>query len=238
MSKSPTKKTKEEQAEYKRQWYLKNKERHIENAKKYVEENKENVKAKRKLYRENNKDKIRQKKKEYYDKNKIKINENRKRKYATNEDGTRDKRHKYVKDNPVIFRTYRSLRRAKEKSQLHPDHNKNIEIILRESANRIENCLNIKFCVDHILPIKHGGMHHHLNMQIMPSDINLKKNASLTWEHNYYKNWKQIPDYLIPENLKKMKCKLDIGDFDSLLDCANLVRTIDKRSNHAIGIDV
>lgn len=30
----------------------------------------------------------------------------------------------------------------------------------------------------------------------------------------------------------------DVGDFDSLLDCANLVRTIDKRSNHAIGIDV
>lgn len=30
----------------------------------------------------------------------------------------------------------------------------------------------------------------------------------------------------------------DIGDHDSLLDCANLVRTIDKRSNHAIGIDL
>lgn len=30
----------------------------------------------------------------------------------------------------------------------------------------------------------------------------------------------------------------DIGDFDSLLDCANLVRTIDKRSNHVIGLDV
>jgi glucose-1-phosphate thymidylyltransferase len=30
----------------------------------------------------------------------------------------------------------------------------------------------------------------------------------------------------------------DIGDHDSLLDCANLVRTIDKRSNHAIGIDI
>lgn len=30
----------------------------------------------------------------------------------------------------------------------------------------------------------------------------------------------------------------DVGDHDSLLDCANLVRTIDKRSNHAIGIDV
>lgn len=28
----------------------------------------------------------------------------------------------------------------------------------------------------------------------------------------------------------------DVGDFDSLLDCANLVRTIDKRSNHAIGL--
>jgi len=30
----------------------------------------------------------------------------------------------------------------------------------------------------------------------------------------------------------------DVGDYDSLLDCANLVRTIDKRSNHAIGLDV
>jgi len=28
----------------------------------------------------------------------------------------------------------------------------------------------------------------------------------------------------------------DVGDFDSLLDCANLVRTIDKRSNHDIGL--
>ena len=29
----------------------------------------------------------------------------------------------------------------------------------------------------------------------------------------------------------------DIGTPDSLLDCANLVRTIDKRSNHAIGLE-
>lgn len=28
----------------------------------------------------------------------------------------------------------------------------------------------------------------------------------------------------------------DIGDFDSLLDCGNLVRTIDNRSNHVIGL--
>jgi glucose-1-phosphate thymidylyltransferase len=30
----------------------------------------------------------------------------------------------------------------------------------------------------------------------------------------------------------------DIGDHESLLDCANLVRTIDKRSSHVIGIDI
>jgi glucose-1-phosphate thymidylyltransferase len=29
----------------------------------------------------------------------------------------------------------------------------------------------------------------------------------------------------------------DVGDFNSLLDCANLVRTIDNRANHSIGID-
>lgn len=30
----------------------------------------------------------------------------------------------------------------------------------------------------------------------------------------------------------------DVGTPDSLLDCANLVRTIDKRSNHTIGLDL
>jgi glucose-1-phosphate thymidylyltransferase len=30
----------------------------------------------------------------------------------------------------------------------------------------------------------------------------------------------------------------DIGDHDSLLDCANLIRTIDKRANYVIGIDI
>jgi glucose-1-phosphate thymidylyltransferase len=30
----------------------------------------------------------------------------------------------------------------------------------------------------------------------------------------------------------------DVGDFSSLLDCANLVRTIDERSNHSIGLDL
>lgn len=29
----------------------------------------------------------------------------------------------------------------------------------------------------------------------------------------------------------------DVGDYDSLLDCANLVRTIAKRSNHVIGLE-
>jgi glucose-1-phosphate thymidylyltransferase len=30
----------------------------------------------------------------------------------------------------------------------------------------------------------------------------------------------------------------DVGSYDSLLDCANLVRTIDKRSNHVIGLNI
>jgi glucose-1-phosphate thymidylyltransferase len=30
----------------------------------------------------------------------------------------------------------------------------------------------------------------------------------------------------------------DVGTFSSLLDCANLVRTIDERSNHSIGLDL
>lgn len=29
----------------------------------------------------------------------------------------------------------------------------------------------------------------------------------------------------------------DVGSFDSLLDCANLIRTIDKRANHDIGLE-
>lgn len=30
----------------------------------------------------------------------------------------------------------------------------------------------------------------------------------------------------------------DVGDFDSLLDCANLIRTLDKRANYTLGIDI
>jgi NDP-sugar pyrophosphorylase family protein len=39
-------------------------------------------------------------------------------------------------------------------------------------------------------------------------------------------------------NVKKLDgFWFDIGTPDSLLDCANLVRTIDNRSNHAIGLE-
>lgn len=227
MSNSPAKKS---LSEYKRNWYLKNKDRISEKGKRDREKNKEIIKIKRKLRREKFKEEIKKEKKEYYLKNKEAINEKRKKEYAENKDGVRDKRHKYVRDNAVKFRMYRANRKAKEKQQLHPDHNKQLEKVLREASVRITNCLKLKFCIDHILPIECGGWHHHLNLQLMPDSLNLRKKNSLIWMHPYYLHWKDLPQFLLPRDNM-------VGDFDSLLDCGNLIRTVDKRTTNVIGLE-
>lgn len=49
-----------------------------------------------------------------------------------------------------------------------------------KEALRLEKETGIKYHVDHIIPLKHGGLHIATNLQILTATENLKKGASLT----------------------------------------------------------
>lgn len=49
-----------------------------------------------------------------------------------------------------------------------------------KEAIRLEKETGIKYHVDHIIPLKHGGLHIATNLQILTATENLKKGASLT----------------------------------------------------------
>ena len=186
--------TTEERKEYKKQWYKANQERLKLKAKEYRAENPEIAKE----YNERNKDKIKVIKKNYYDRNSEDIKKRRNEDYAT-KGKVWNTRQEYVKNNLDKFSAYRSKRRAKEKDQLHVDHNHDIEKVLRQTANRMKDCLGIQFNVDHILPIQHGGWHHHLNMQILPESTNQSKGDSLTWNDPSWMTWRDPSSVFNPQ---------------------------------------
>jgi 5-methylcytosine-specific restriction endonuclease McrA len=74
-------------------------------------------------------------------------------------------------------RHYESRHRA-SKLGLLPDMTKVADRIIRniyEARERVEQCLGIKFDVDHIVPLSLGGLHECKNLQIVPSSWNRKK---------------------------------------------------------------
>ena len=62
---------------------------------------------------------------------------------------------------------------------------------------RLEQCLDIKYNIDHILPTARGGYHHHLNLQVIPADINFKKNDNLEFRHPSLVHWTELPVFLL-----------------------------------------
>ena len=67
---------------------------------------------------------------------------------------------------------HEAARRAAIRSAKSPSHSKRIEMQLRLIASRIAQCLGVPFHVDHITPISRGGIHHHLNMRVIPARLN------------------------------------------------------------------
>jgi hypothetical protein len=86
-------------------------------------------------------------------------------------------------DNPGKYKSIQTKRRALKLDALHPDHNTDIENTLELMRKRVTECTGIKFAMDHIFPLSKGGLHHHLNLQIIPHKINNNKLANLSY-HN------------------------------------------------------
>jgi hypothetical protein len=147
------------------------------NSKKYYQEHKKEILDKNKTYWETNKNELLQKKLVYYHKNKDIINLSKRQNHNYTKVRYHTTRQSYIKSDRGKLVRYTSdrKRRALKLSNIHPNHNIHIERVLEESRQRLEKCLNIKFHLDHIIPLSKGGLHYHLNMQVIPAMINLKK---------------------------------------------------------------
>lgn len=94
-----------------------------------------------------------------------------------------------------------SARRALKRSQLHPAHDFIAEAAMHDEARQLTLATGIEHHVDHIIPIKHGGWHHHENMQVLPEPVNLGKSSDPFWLSEAYKDFKDVPSDLWPESL-------------------------------------
>lgn len=92
-------------------------------------------------------------------------------------------------------------RRALKRSLHHPQHDESVELRLHEEAKRLTSETGIEHHVDHIIPIKHGGFHHHENLQVLPANVNLAKSSTPFWVSSTYKDFRAVPQWLWPEPL-------------------------------------
>lgn len=108
---------------------------------------------------------------------------------------------KHQKENPDMWTAYRAARRARKAAALHPEHDVEYEKFLHGRAKTLTQLTGWRHCVDHVIPLIHGGWHHHDNLQVMPMDLNSSKNDNPFWENPEYCCWRDVPRKLWPEQL-------------------------------------
>lgn len=182
--------------QYKQNYYQVNKKSIIEKQKVYIQENYDTIKNRQISYRNKNKELINKRSLEGYHRHKEKNKEKRKL-YAKKHS---DRHKKYLKQdklkNSHVYNSYNAKRRAIKKSQLHPETNPILEKILYEKAKRLTICTGIPYVVDHVIPLVSGGPHHHLNLQVIPNQINLKKKDNINFTHPNILTANDIPNHI------------------------------------------
>jgi hypothetical protein len=111
------------------------------------------------------------------------------------------RKKKWSQENKPRLALKSSIRRTLKRNLLHPDHNSSIEGEMRKTADALTKQTGVEHHVDHIIPIKHGGWHHHENLQILPAPVNQSKSSSPFWVSSEYKDFRSVPQSLWPESL-------------------------------------
>lgn len=197
-----------------RAWYEANKDKAKAQQAEYRKKNRKKERERAKAYREKNKEIVSAKGKEKYRKNKAAINAYVRWWRANNKQRIIDTRRKYYpvaiekarerrKTSPHEAREAVARRRARLLAQHHPLCADYIVEMMFEYANEMEKRTGVRQSVDHIIPLCHGGWHHQDNLQILPAKMNSEKSGNPFWIAPYgYRDWRSVPRYLWPENLR------------------------------------
>lgn len=190
-----------------KQWYVDNKEKAQEIGTAWREDNKERLKE----YRKINKDKISERQKRWREDNKERLSAASKAYYADNRDrclaynkrwaltnkehlkeyskkyAESGKRREYQKKNKHIFQNnsakYRALKRKQVPVHLRDcPHEKKRLLEIYKLRNILSEATGVQHHVDHMWPLADGGPHWSGNLQVIPAEENLSKNASVCEE--------------------------------------------------------
>lgn len=109
---------------------------------------------------------------------------------------------KWIAKNRDKFRDYVNVRRKRIGAALHPECDRAVLGALFRFCRALSSHTGIKHEVDHIIPVKHGGFHHHLNMGALPVSLNRSKGDNPFWTSDKYLDWRSVPARLWPETLR------------------------------------
>ena len=154
---------------YKKAYYEGNREKVKGYVKAYREANKETVAAAGKAYREANKETIATTKKVYYEANKDKF-----RAYFK----------AYKEANKEKVAVWKANRRALKRKQIPVHlrdcpHEKKRLVEIYKLRSILSEATGVQHHVDHMWPLADGGPHWSGNLQVIPAEENLSKNASV-----------------------------------------------------------
>jgi len=154
---------------YKKAYYEGNREKVKGYVKAYREANKETVAAAGKAYREANKETIATTKKVYYEANKDKF-----RAYFK----------AYKEANKEKVAVWKANRRALKRKQIPVHlrdcpHEKKRLVEIYKLRSILSEATGVQHHVDHMWPLADGGPHWSGNLQVIPAEENMSKNASV-----------------------------------------------------------
>ena len=150
-------------------WYEANREEALANHKTYREANKEAISASNKAWYEANREKILAYKKAYQKANREKILAYKKAYQKANKEAViaRNAKHRARKRNliPVHLR--------------YCPHEKKRLVEIYKLRSILSEATGVQHHVDHMWPLNDGGPHWSGNLQVIPAEENLSKNASV-----------------------------------------------------------
>jgi hypothetical protein len=173
-----------------------NREKIAAQAKTYRKRNREKIAATKKTYREQNREKIAAQRKTYYERNREKEaayhkayrEQNREKIVAQQKTYREQNREKiaaigknYRERNPEMLSQLSRKKRCAKRNATIPLSEKEREKLLLLESTRLElqRETGKEYHIDHILPIRYGGIHHPINLRILEGEENLSKSANI-----------------------------------------------------------